>query len=373
MRDSQPKINFASNPMYSFYELWCNCAQNKDALNGFDDDMLSKIAILPPPNRSIVEKIHEFNISDIAGLKSLMKDNLDVQTLGILGPAFEAYKEFYAKNKENIDNNLMVMDKEQQTYQSGLAELYKCFDVPPETVCTCYLNPFPKNKMNDGISNSKSVSMDYSLNRIEDTNNYINNSDILKRKLSTPFHEATHFLFNNSQLKKDIEEEKYPQMNNVLNQVISKFAKKGNGTASREEIKPIAIGVINEAFAACSTAWYNEKTTGKPVANDNEWYHGWKEANDLAKQMYPHFKEHLKEGKLFDGHFFTKLSVSIKIDELRNTNKLQPQEKTGYNKILRLRGLNPISQAKTPYKPDQNLPKVNPNTMKYIQNKKQNA
>ena len=48
MRDSQPKINFASNPMYSFYELWCNCAQNKDALNGFDDDMLSKIAILPP-------------------------------------------------------------------------------------------------------------------------------------------------------------------------------------------------------------------------------------------------------------------------------------------------------------------------------------
>lgn len=320
-----------------------------------------------------MEKIHEFNISDIAGLKSLMKDNLDVQTLGILGPAFEAYKEFYTKNKENIDNNLMVMDKEQQTYQSGLAELYKCFDVPPETVCTCYLNPFPKNKMNDGISNSKSVSMDYSLNRIEDTNNYINNSDILKRKLSTPFHEATHFLFNNSQLKKDIEEEKYPQMNNVLNQVISKFAKNGNGTASREEIKPIAIGVINEAFAACSTAWYNEKTTGKPVANDNEWYHGWKEANDLAKQMYPHFKEHLKEGKLFDGHFFTKLSVSIKIDELRNTNKLQPQEKTGYNKILRLRGLNPISQAKTPYKPDQNLPKVNPNTMKYIQNKKQNA
>ena len=37
--------------------------------------------------------------------------------------------------------------------------------------------------------------MDYSLNKNEDLNNYIENSNILKRKASTPFHETTHFLF----------------------------------------------------------------------------------------------------------------------------------------------------------------------------------
>lgn len=377
MSDSQPKINFASNPMYSFYGLWCDCAQNKDALNGFDDDRLSKIANVAPQKgskmRSIIGKIHEFNITDITGLKSLIKDKLDTQTLEILESAFEAYKEFYAKNKKNIDNNLIVMDTEQQTYQRELAKLYKCFDISPETICSCYLNPFPKNKINDGISNNKSVSMDYSLNKTEDANNYVSNSDILKRKLSTPFHEATHFLFNNSQLKKDIEEEKYPQINSVLNQVISKFEKKGNGTASRDEIKPFAIGAINEAFAACSSALYNEKTTGKPVTNDNEWYHGWKEASDLAKQMYPLFKKYLNEGKSFDCQFFAKLSSAIKIDELRNSNKLQPQEKTSSDKILGLRGLDAVPQTRTPDRSSQSLSKANSNIIKYIQDSKQNA
>lgn len=107
-------------------------------------------------------------------------------------------------------------------------------------------------------------------------------------------------------------------MNNVLNQVISKLEKKGNGTASRDEI---ILELIHEAFASCSDALYIEGTTGKPVTNDDGWYYGWKEANDLAKQMYPHFKEYLNEGKPFDCQFFAKLSSTIKTNELRNIMK----------------------------------------------------
>lgn len=185
MDNDQPKINFENNPMYSFYVLWDDCTRNKGVLNGFDDDRLSKIADIILPC-SMIKKIHEFHITDIAGLKSLMKGELNTQTLGILEPAFEAYKEFYAKNKKRIDNNLVVMDSEQQTYQSELAKLYKCFDVPSETVCTCYLIPFPKNKIHDGSAYNNCTNIKYSLNKTEDANNYVSNSDILKRKLLTP-------------------------------------------------------------------------------------------------------------------------------------------------------------------------------------------
>ena len=101
----------------------------------------------------------------------------EVDTLDkVLKPAFEAYSSFYDENKEAIDKNIETMNSTQ-------------------AVCCCYLNPFPKNKIIDGISNSENVSMDYSLNKNEDLNNYIENSNILKRKASTPFHETTHFLF----------------------------------------------------------------------------------------------------------------------------------------------------------------------------------
>lgn len=381
MNETQPKIKFASNPIYSFYGLWCDCVQNpdasKDVLRDFKDERLSKITdILPKKGAktySMMGAVHQNNITNINELQSIMRENFNAQDLQaiskIWGTAFEAYKDFYTENKENIDNNLAVMNSEQQNYQKELANLYKSFSTPPEIVCTCYLNPFPEKKFGDGISNDKSISMDYSLSKTEDINNYIDHSDILKRKRSTPFHESTHFLFNNSQLKKDIEKENSPGIKSVLNHVISQFEKKGNGTASREDIKPFAIGAINEAFAACSTALYNEKTTGKPVCNDNVWYYGWKEANDLTRQMYPHFKEYVNEGKPFDERFFKKLNISIKIDELRNSNESQSIERSAPNRFSKLRGLNPISESKAPYKA-KDISKADFNTLKLYKDKK---
>lgn len=315
-------------------------AQN--AILGFEDKrLLSLTEIIPQRGTNtriksglIQQLIGKENISDYEGLKKLMAEHLSAQEAEaldkVLKPAFEAYLSFYNKNKDTINKNLEAMNSAQSVFCNDLNNLYQCFSIPEDKQCNCYLNPFPKDKVIDGISNPENVSMDYSLNRNEDAANYIENSDILKRKASTPFHEATHFLFLNSQFKKDLENEANPQMKRLLNSVIKSLENgKQDSNTDRNQIKAFAIGAINEAFAACSSALYNEKTTGKAVNNDNEWYHGWKQANDLAKQMYPLFKEYMEKGKPFDGEYVTKLSNIIEINNLkskiankRHTNKL---------------------------------------------------
>ena len=106
------------------------------------------------------------------------------------------------------------------------------------------------------------------------------------------------------------------------------FPVTGNILSSKAQTFPCLIAFVvchksflnssSKAFAACSSALYNEKTTGQPVANKNEWYHGWKQANDLTRQMYPLFKEYIKTGKPFDDAFADRLSRAIKIDRLKN-------------------------------------------------------
>ncbi len=377
-------IKFTSNPLYSFYGLYRNCMQNpemaKNAIEGFEDERLNRLMEIIPEKGTnariksdlIHKQIGKFNISDYDGFKNLMLKHLSSQEVEmfdkILKPAFEAYSSFYDKNKEIIDQNIEAMNSAQSVYQNDLSNLYKCFSIPKDKQCCCYLNPFPKNKIMDGISNSENVSMDYSLTKNEVSDNYIENSNILKRKASTPFHETTHFLFFNSQFKKDIENETSPQMKRLVDSVIKSFEKNGiqNNKFNREQMKVFAIGAINEAFAACSTALYNEKTMGAPVTNENEWYHGWKQANDLTKQMYPMFKEYVERGKPFDIEFANKLSNSIEIERLKSkaTNSFTENKAS----LIELRGLSPVTKA--PHKPQAIT--YNVNNLQLYQNKKQN-
>ena len=355
----KPKITFASNPMYSFYGLWRSCMYNpkgaKEALKGFDDKRLSQIADIIPEKgtkaRLMAEKVHQLigknNIDNFSGLKTLMSENFDSHEIEkfstVLEQGFNAYNNFFDKNKETIHKNIEVMNSAQSTYSDNFANLYKCFETPADKKCTCFLNPFPKDKVHDGISNSENVSMDFSLNKTEDKDNYIGDSNILKKKSSTPFHEGTHFLFLNSKLKENIENESSPEIRSVLNKIIPKFEKNLNAadTPSRDKLKYFAVGAINESFAACSSALHREKTTGKATANDNEWYYGWKEANDLTRQMYPTFKEYVSSGKPFDNNFFKKLEISIRADELRRAKNIKEKlEKTGekipYNPVKKI-------------------------------------
>lgn len=375
-------IKFISNPLYSFYGLYRNCMQNpemaKNAIEGFQDERLNRLMEIIPEKGTnariksdlIHKQIGKLNISDYNSFKDLMSTHLYPQEVDrfdkILKSAFEAYSSFYDKNKEIINQNVEVMNSAQSVYKNDLNNLYKCFSIPEDKQCCCYLNPFPKNKILDGISNSENVSMDYSLTQNEVSDNYIENSNILKRKASTPFHEATHFLFFNSQFKKDIENETSPQMKKFVDTVIKSFEKNGvqSNKFNREQMKVFAIGAINEAFAACSTALYNEKTMGTPVANENEWYHGWKQANDLTRQMYPLFKEYVENGKPFDTEFASKLSNSVEIDRLKiKLNNSLTENKAS---LTELRGLS--TTIKTSNKPQTIT--YNPNNLHLYQDKR---
>ena len=320
------QIEFQSNALYGFCSLWSDCLQfGKQAqgvLKGFENEQISELSTLSQSSnfrlrkqlRQAQQQITSGKIGDFSALAETLKENLSQKDLSLLQKSYAAYSDYFEKNKGRIQNNVDTLNQSRSLYAQELKNIYKCFGISEDKKCPCFVNPFPKDKFIDGISNESGVCMNYSLARDENPDNYLENSDILKRKCSTPFHETTHFCFFNSQLKKDIENENNLPMKNVLKNLMNTFEQKGKDKgikAPKEELKACALGVINEGFAACATALYNEKTQGAPVKNDEEWYHGWKEANDFTRQMYPLFKEYVSEGKSFDSAFFSRLNIAM--------------------------------------------------------------
>ncbi len=347
--EDNSQIEFQSNVLYGFCSLLSDCiqygGQAQNVLKGFENKQLAELSALSQSSNfrlkkqlgQIQQQISSGKIEDFSILAETLKENIPAKDLTVIQKAYAAYSDFFEINKNRIQNNVDTLNQSQNLYALELKNIYKCFGISEDKKCPCFVNPFPKNKFIDGISNENGVCMNYSLTREENQDNYIENSDILKRKSSTPFHEATHFCFFNSQIKKDIENGNNLPMKNVLKNLMNIFEQKGKDKAikaSKEELKACAIGVINEGFAACSSALYNEKTQGTPVKNNNEWYHGWKEANDFARQMYPLFKEYVSEGKSFDTEFFNRLNITMAREKMNlNHPEKNIQQQSNANQV----------------------------------------
>lgn len=82
-----------------------------------------------------------------------------------------------------------------------------------------------------------------------------------------------------------------------------------------------AIGAMNELFAVCSTALYNEKTTGKPIKDGDKWYHGFEMPNRLAPVVYPMYKDYINSGRSFDGAFYE--DIYKKMKNLEHLNSMR--------------------------------------------------
>lgn len=352
-------IEFKSNSVYSFCRLWEDCraipGMAPKVLSGFSDTRIAKLADIKAP-RGISRMAAQENFADFSPVLGHIKNNFSQNELKCLSDAYEAYSDFFEKNQERIKSNFDTICKKQALYMPELANIYNCFQLPRDKKCPCFINPFPQDKFIDGISNNENICMNYSLNKTENQDQYFDNSDILKRKNSTPFHEATHFCFFNSQLYRDIEQENNRTYNTVLGNLMETFEQNNNNSPKtpRDELKKCAIGIINEGFAACASALYNEKTTGKPVKNDNEWYHGWKEANDFTKQMYPLFKEYVNQGKAFDNCFFNRLNITMVKAKIR-------KQQQNHSAVLQTTPL----LSKVPYGKSQ-ISTVNLNSLRYL-------
>lgn len=346
-----PDIEFKVNPIYSCYCLWSGTLngsgdksfdeKRKKFAASFNSPEISGLvdATLPWKNRKTLSNIQkvqgiigEQNVQNIADLQKILNENFDKenaeQLTEAIRKALPEFKKFLTENKNVIDNDLKVLDETQKVYGRELSTLYKCLGVDENKKGVVFINPSPVRPLGDGISTSLNASMNYSLSKDEDSANYLANSNILSRKSSTPFHETTHFLFNNSKVKAELSNPTTEGAKKLMKWLTEEFDKKPEEKRVGNDSGKNAIGAMNELFAVCSTALYNEKTTGKPIKDGDKWYHGFEMPNRLAPVVYPMYKDYINSGRSFDGAFYEDIYKKMKNLEHLNSMRKRVQDKS---------------------------------------------
>lgn len=346
-----PDIEFKVNPIYSCYCLWSGTLngsgdksfdeKRKMFAASFNSPEISGLvdATLPWKNRKTLSNIQkvqgiigEQNVQNIADLQKILNENFDKenaeQLTEAIRKALPEFKKFLTENKNVIDNDLKVLAETQKVYGKELSTLYKCLGVDENKKGVVFINPSPVRPLGDGISTSLNASMNYSLSKDEDSANYLANSNILIRKSSTPFHETTHFLFNNSKVKAELSNPTTEGAKKLMKWLTEEFDKKPEEKRVGNDSGKNAIGAMNELFAVCSTALYNEKTTGKPIKDGDKWYHGFEMPNRLAPVVYPMYKDYINSGRSFDGAFYEDIYKKMKNLEHLNSMRKRVQDKS---------------------------------------------
>ncbi len=347
--ESQKQIDFRINPIYSCYSLWQDTLngnndpvfeqRTKEFVNSFNSENIANLAhcMIPwkhPQTRDNIQKVHGLigkeDVQTINELQKILDENFHPEDAKLLGTAISKalpdFQKFLDNNKSEIAQDIKTLNQSQQTYKNDLSELYTCLEVNSNKKCTVYVNPYPTTPLYDGISNEQNVVMNYSLSQNEVKENYVADSNLLKRKISTPFHEATHYLFNNSTLKERLNGSTTGEMKKFMNYLTTHFEQNPQERKIHKGAHENAVAAVNESLAVCSTALYNEKMYGQPVKDGDKWYHGFEMANRLAPIMYPYYKQYIQSGKKFDDGFFKYIREGLENNE-RERLTFQSQEK----------------------------------------------
>ncbi len=218
------------------------------------------------------------------------------------------------------------------------------FGVPNEanTIVDCCLVPKLLANSPDGRTDNGTCYLFYGLIQDEkeaQAGNYLNqnNSLLLKRKTSTPFHEGIHYLLDVSPLKNKLlymmgitqlpaenlegccNKDDFPQMKQFMEKFLTCIENNQNLCHYRGMPKDnsssvnLAYRIISEAFAVSGSMYVTENLGGKLPSQEKDWYSGWFFAGKLSKHVYPIFKEYLKEGKPIDDTFFARLNGDKKL------------------------------------------------------------
>lgn len=340
------EIEFKTNEMLGFCSLWVDTLissreNTETVFSTFENPNIKELAnAIPNSFNGLSKTLGDLernilsgevkNIDDFLGAIAQSFENNGAEKIEpALRKSFEAYHGFFEKSqtKETINDNLTAVRNLQKDenlgYLKELENLYTFFDVSADKKCVCYLNPYPEKPLNDGSAIGGSFKQNFSVKKLEENSAYIDNSTVLARKVSTPLHEATHFLFAQSEIKQDFLNGKgggIESFRQVLGEQLEKYPDKRGGNAT-----------FDEALASCSSAIITEKRQGK-LADNHEWYHNFEAANKIAPHVYPLYKEYISQGKKMDDAFFGRLAANVKEAE-REKNKHQCVASTQISKV----------------------------------------
>ena len=319
------KIDFKSDNIMNLYCLWLGAmGQNSDeVLSAFNDEAILKIKEAIPKKEAIPEffssetftslkqlqaEIVDGNIKDIEGFCASIKEkfpNYAQRMIPAFKTSFKALSDFYGTTETSAEQIKAqgVLNEEQGKYLDLLNKMASFYGVEGEQNIPCYITIYPDKKFNDGQAYQDAFQVSYSLEK--DKDGYANNTIVPVRKMSTPFHESSHYLLNRSPSYLNIKEGTclsgmYKSLNRYFEQ---NPQEKQNGGSS--------LNAIHEAFAACATALYLQEVRRQPLVPGRTWYHGFEVANKLAPKIYPRFRDYVLNGKTIDDKFFEGLNIDL--------------------------------------------------------------
>lgn len=317
-------IDFKVDEMMSFYYLWQESLINYDSprlndfLAGFDNPQIENIKQTYP--KGIDKKMPELGqciqtgkIKDIDAFVSFLDASFSGYASAqgnMLKDTFNGYHQFFVSSADVLSRNRDVMGQLQDDsslgYRKEIENLYKVFNVnPQEDKLQNYINLVPYRPLCDGMSTSSALYQNFSATP-QPGKTYIENSTVEMEKIGTPLHEATHHIFDCSQLKKNIREGNVSGRLKEVMEVLDSYIK---STSDEQPRGATALSALDEAFAACSSAVMYQKANGGKLPD--EWYHGFEAANRLAPKVFPLYMEYMERGKPFDEAFFYSLSKKM--------------------------------------------------------------
>ncbi len=324
-----PEIQFKSDALYGFFYMWMasliyakSYPQDVDnALRAFNDEWIFNIKDVKPKNQDDLIKMFDtfrtWPLKDgatFSDMKPLLKPYISEKDLLSLSNAYNGYKTFFDAvdvTTRRLKNNVIMYQMQDKNL---LAKLYKCFDVDTKEQPVCQLIPYPKTVIMDGWCTGDGCLMNYSLNPYTGTERdkkikFVNNSDIQEMKSFTPIHEATHFIFAHSKLFHDLKKIQLTGRgaNIGIQNVVAYLEAQGlKRYPNMSNPRSGAINSIHEAFASCAGTLCREITLGTPITKGFVFYEE-PIANELARNMYPVFKEYIAKGQRFDDTFFERI------------------------------------------------------------------
>ena len=338
-------IHFHSNGLSGFYNLWtAGITRQQKLLNAFSDSSVRELSKIAPQNinfssymniylplmQKIGKAVQEGKITTLDDfIQAVATDFPNGKKMALpLQSAFQSWQQFYNNPQTKIETKKVIhaLNKIHTTspYRETLDGMVRFFGLNKDMNIPGNIFIFPKegsSPVHSGFCDDQAVWMLYSLTRSEAAENYVSDTICLKRRMTTPIHETSHFLMNASQLWKDLKSHSNSDYEQTF-QLLKRYFKAHPQTPLEQKYPDEAVlSALQEAFASCPAPFLAEKQ-GKPFSPDMTWYYGFETADKLAKQIYPLYKEYLLEGKTADRLFFKRLNENLKIFDIEKPKNI---------------------------------------------------
>ena len=313
------------NALQELREQLCAYPSDIPVLQGANNEK-EQNAILYSHLKELSGKVYGGQITNIDRCKEFLSSRFGIKTEGIDG-AYQAYRSFFEDNRNCIEANFkgvcdfyenasikpanLPTDAQMpKTTGAYLDAMRHFFSVPSDQKPTIYLHAFPDDPHLSGWSTDNSPHQTFCTKRLEDDDKYVGDTNLLKRRMGTAMHEATHWMFANSPIMeefKKVPDERVPAIQQFISTMETYFDKKKSENIGETYPNISPLGALHEALASSTSPILRPDSMDNFDYKTAQMYYGFNAGNELARVVYPIFHEYIASGKKISDGFFERV------------------------------------------------------------------